>query len=160
MDWYLGCYRYRTCIWCIDKWTVPCYDWYIFSRYTRNTVRYNFKRGRVGRVFFHRLIVSPFLKGQIFTGSRQSFCLSARTRNRGCATTCFNGIRSRYRLCLSVITGSTVPSLLNKVCNSIYVRNVPVASCIQNLSDFLGIGIEVLYLNPPPPPPTPSRRPP
>ncbi len=33
-------------------------------------------------------------------------------------------------------------------------------SFIQNLSDFLGIGIEVLYLNTPPPPPTPSRRPP
>jgi hypothetical protein len=39
-------------------------------------------------------------------------------------------------------------------------RNVPVAPFLQNLSDFLGIGVEVLYLNPPPPPPTPSRRPP
>jgi hypothetical protein len=27
-----------------------------------------------------------------------------------------------YRICLSVITGSTVYSLLNKVCNSIYVK--------------------------------------
>jgi hypothetical protein len=53
------------------------------------------KRG----LFFHRLIGSPFLKGRIFTG-----------------------IRMVYRICLSVITGSTVPSLLNKVCNSIYVK--------------------------------------
>ncbi len=85
MDWYLGCYRYRTCIWCIGKRTVPSSDWYIFSRYTRNTIRYTFKRGRVGREFFHHLIVSPFLKGQGPTDSRQPLCLFAHG-NKGCAT--------------------------------------------------------------------------
>jgi hypothetical protein len=62
----------------------------------------------------------------------------------------------------TVVNGVEAASVVTDVAAASVVTggNVPVSPLHQNLSDFLGIGVEVLYLNPPPPPPTPSRRPP
>jgi hypothetical protein len=118
MDWYLDKFRYRTCIWCNDKWMVQAWAGTYFWG-TPEIHLVHFKRGRDGR-FFCCFSYSQFFNRQ---WESRAILLTRQDCFRDSGTKAAPLLVSRNRghaiLSVSYRNVSAALSLLNKVCNSI-----------------------------------------
>ncbi len=83
---------------------------------------------------FFRLILAPFLKRQEPIDPRRLFCLFA--HGTKATPLIWNNEGLDYRILFCENSGSTVPSLLNKVCNSIQFTPEENNQYIANYSQY------------------------